>query len=142
MIWPCPSSSPDPEVEACFATTTIGDDYNTPFWTQNSAWMSATDHNDQDDDDIGDDDDNLAWSQPPSPAWETNNLAESPFIPSAQPVFYPFSLPASGIRPLTPPSPFRQRLDSSDSWISELDTDSEVDDLLDDLLQSVSGMAL
>ncbi|OAR00764.1 hypothetical protein LLEC1_03993 [Akanthomyces lecanii] len=141
MIWPR-SASPDFDTET--GIDTMGDE--DAWTTQYSTLTAATDYNDQDDDENDDDDDDdgggLAWSQPPSPTWEANNPTESPFIPSAQPVSYPFSLPASGILPLTPPSPVRHQRDTGDSWVSEPDTDLEVDDMLEGLLRDVSGMTL
>ncbi|KAM3507228.1 hypothetical protein MY10362_001892 [Beauveria mimosiformis] len=141
MVWPCSA------VET--VATTVAPPVRTLEYTLSTA---ATDYDDQDeheddddeDDDNDDDNDNdqtAAWSQSPSPAWEAHDLAESPYIPSAQPVFYPFSQPASGIGPLTPPSPLRQLLDSGDSW-SDFDTDSEVQDLLDGILRGVSDITL
>ncbi|KAJ6782024.1 hypothetical protein PWT90_05879 [Aphanocladium album] len=153
MIWPparrASSSSLSGTVADTMATTG-GDGGAAPLWTQDSASTRATDYNngtsDEDDNDYDPDhnNDNLAWSQPSSPALGTTagHLAESPFIPSAQPVFYPFSQPASGIRPLTPPSPLRPHLEFGDSFGSELGTDSDVDDLLEEILQGVSGVTL
>jgi hypothetical protein len=45
-----------------------------------------------------------------SPAWSHGERV-SPYIPSAQPYSYPFSLPPSGIRPLTPLSPLRGQVE-------------------------------
>lgn len=124
-----------------------------PLWTQESASTCATDYDEDEENNDDDDDNDLAWSQPPSPAWEAATLGDEPWIPSAQPVFYPFSQPASGIRPLTPPSPVvvavaaggRPRLDivgEDDSWASEFETDVEMDKMLNDIMQSISGAAL
>ncbi|KAM3504584.1 hypothetical protein MY11210_008303 [Beauveria gryllotalpidicola] len=144
MVWPRSAAEK--------VTTTAAPPVWTPEYTPSTA---ATDYNDQnknedDDDDDNDDDDNddngndqdAAWSQSPSPAWKADGLAEYPYIPSAQPVFYPFSQPASGIGPLTPPSPVRQHLDSGESWVSDFETDSQVQDMLDDILQGVYDITL
>ncbi|XWW98106.1 hypothetical protein V2A60_006102 [Cordyceps javanica] len=98
----------------------------------------------EEDDEDDDDDDDITWSQTASPAWEdqADGLVESPFIPSAQPVFYPYSPPASGIRPLTPPSPVRRPSQAGIPWVPDLDTDSELDEMVDDIMQGVSGMAI
>ncbi|KAM3427750.1 hypothetical protein MY4824_009244 [Beauveria thailandica] len=139
MVWPRSSAE------------TVATTVAPPVWTlEYTPSTAVTDYNDQDehedddDDDDNDDNDNdqaAAWNQSLSPAWEAHGLAESPYIPSAQPVFYPFSQPASGIGPLTPPSPVRQLLDSGDSC-SEFDTDSEVQDMLDGILRGISDITL
>ncbi|KAJ3482409.1 hypothetical protein NLG97_g7576 [Lecanicillium saksenae] len=145
MLWPRARRASSSGADETMVTTGGDGVGGPPLWTQYSASTEATDYNDTNEQDENghDDDDNIAWSQPHSPPWEApSHLAESPLIPSAQPVFYPFSLPASGIRPLTPPSPLPRHLDFGDSLGSEFDTDSEVDDLLEDILQAVSGVTL
>ncbi|ATY59428.1 hypothetical protein A9K55_002367 [Cordyceps militaris] len=122
MVWPLAAETMPTTVSEVDAT----------LWTQESTSTAATVDDDYDDDDG-------AWSHPASPAWEAGNLPESPYIPSAQPVFYPFSPPASGIGPLTP---VRRLSNTGNSWVSELDTDSEVEEMVDDMLQVVSGMVL
>lgn len=165
MIWPRPSAAhgnggaatatatADTAAGATTAARSDDDLLADRLWTQESVATTATDYNfgtdghdidgvDADDDDDDDDDTySFVLSQPPSPAWETSHL-ESPFIPSAQPVFYPFSPPASGIRPLTPPSSTR-RGHANHASASDLGSVSDIDDdIWDEIVQQISQVNL
>lgn len=85
---------------------------------------------------------NLGDAGTSSPAW-SHRESSSPCIPSAQPPCYPFSLPSSGIRPLTPLSPLRGQQSEYDlEHYSMSSSSSEYSDVSDSVLDAViQGMS-
>ncbi len=77
-----------------------------------------------------------------SPAWSHRD-SSSPCIPSAQPYSYPFSLPSSGIRPLTPISPLRthqsdENLEDSVAGSPSSKYSNVSDSVLETVIQGIS----